>query len=427
MNRIALTHLRLLDGVTREAQDDVVLIIQGKRIAWIGPRDACSLHCSDRVYDLQGAYVLPGLWDMHSHLDFRLIPDSAGQPSLAESTLFAYRRALTCLDAGVTSLRVVGTQGGLDFALRDGINCGEYLGPRIFTAGPGLASTGGHGAIQGQGYDGPYEFRRAARDVVYQGADLVKVMVTGGIVGRHEAFDALQTMGDEVQAAVEVAHLWGRHVAGHIASAQAAVMCAELGMDTIEHGYALDRHALQVMKDHGVIYVPTLVVTDDPSYWSEVGLPDWAVTKVKQAAKSHRRAVETALEMGVPIALGSDLPTPFVNGTIGVVREMEALAKLGAAPRDLIVWATQTPALLFGLARDLGTLETGKLADLIAVPQDPYSAVRHLNDVRFVMKDGRVIRDILTNSAGSPLLAGYLEHERKERVEHGSRKDDSCL
>ncbi|HBG00822.1 MAG TPA: hypothetical protein DDW87_04530 [Firmicutes bacterium] len=408
MNRIVLTNIRLLDGITRAARDDYVVVTKGERIEWIGPRGAERFQDpTDMVYDLKGAYVLPGLWDMHVHLDFRMIPDSVGEPSLAESTLFAYRRALTFLNAGVTSLRVVGTHGGLDFSLRDGINCGEYLGPRILTAGPGLASTGGHGAIQGKGYDGPYEFRRAAREVVYHGADLVKIMVTGGIIGRHEAFDALQTMPDEVQAVVKVAHQWGRHVAAHIASAQAAVMCAELGVDTIEHGYALDKHALKVMKRHGVVYVPTLVVTDEPSYWSEVGLPHWAVAKVKQAASSHRLAVEMALEMGIAITLGSDLPTPFVDGTIGVVREMEALANLGVAPRDLIAWATRTPATIFGLADDLGTVEHGKVADLVATPENPYDSVRHFRDICFVMKRGRVVRA----ETGLPLVAGYLEHE----------------
>lgn len=411
MGKIVLTNLRLLDGISRQPQSDAVVVIAGERIEWIGSRDAWerSHDPTDVVYDLQGAYVLPGLWDMHVHLDFRITP-SQGVPSLAESTLFAYRRALTYLNAGVTSLRLVDTSHGIDFALRNGINAREYLGPRIVTAGPGLASTGGHGTKDGKGYDGPYEFRRAAREVVYQGADLVKIMVTGGIIGRHEAFDALQTLPDEVAAVVEVAHNWGKHVSGHIASAKAAVVCAELGVDTIEHGYALDEEALNVMKSAGSVYVPTLVVTDCPSYWGEVGLPPWAVAKVEQAAPLHHRAVQMALEMGIPITLGSDLPTPFVDGAIGVVREMEALERLGAAPADIIDWATKTPARVCGLAEDLGSLAKGKMADLIVVSNNPYQAVSHLRDVRFVMTGGQVVRDAITNEGGVGLLAGRMEN-----------------
>ncbi len=411
MRRMVLTNLRLLDGITRQPQSDAVVVIAGERIGWVGPKDAWEglQDPTDVEYDLKGAYVLPGLWDMHVHLDFRMTQGASGASSLAESTLFAYRRALTYLNAGVTSLRLVDTSHGIDFALRSGITAKEYLGPRIVTAGPGLASTGGHGTKDGKGYDGPYEFRRAAREVVYQGADLVKIMVTGGIIGRHEAFDALQTLPDEVGAVVEVAHNWGKHVSGHIASSKAAVMCAELGVDTIEHGYALDEHALKVMKGAGSVYVPTLVVTDCPAYWGEVGLPQWAVAKVEQAAPLHHRSVQMALEMGVPIALGSDLPTPFVDGAIGVVREMEALQNLGAPPREIIDWATKTPARICGLVDDLGTIAKGKVADLIAVANSPYQSVSHLRDVRFVIAGGQVVRDDITNEGGIGLLAGYME------------------
>ncbi len=411
MKRTVLTNMQLIDGVSTKPQEDRVVVIAGDRITWIGSRAEWETvkDPADEVLDLKGMYVLPGLWDMHLHLDYRGLKDGQAQPSLADDVLFSYRRALTFLHWGVTSLRLVSTHNGIDFALRDGIASGEYVGPRIFTAGPGIASTGGHGSVDGKGCDGPYEFRRSAREVVFRGADLVKVMVTGGIAGRHEAFDAPQTMRDEVAATVEVAHNWGKHVSAHVASAQAAVMCAEAGVNTIEHGYALDENALRVMKKHGCVYVPTLVVTDNPSYWEEIGTAQWAVDKIKQAYDSHHKAVKMALDMGITITLGSDVPTPFMDGTVVVVREMEALAKLGAAPRDIISWATKVPARVCGVDAEVGTLERGKVADLIAVPNDPYDSVSHLRDVSFVMAKGVVVRDEVTGKAGANLLAGYLE------------------
>ena len=235
----------------------------------------------------------------------------------------------------------------------------------------------------------------------------MKVMVTGGIAGRHEAFDAPQTMRDEVAATVEVAHNWGKHVSAHVASAQAAVMCAEAGVNTIEHGYALDENALRVMKKHGCVYVPTLVVTDNPSYW-EIGTAQWAVDKIKQAYDSHHKAVKMALDMGITLLWAAMCPhlswtAPLWwcgNGSIG---------KLGAAPRDIISWATKVPARVCGVDAEVGTLERGKVADLIAVPNDPYDSVSHLRDVSFVMAKGVVVRDEVTGKAGANLLAGYLE------------------
>ena len=409
MKRTVLTNLQLLDGVAHGILADQVLVIENDEVAWVGPRGAWDQKTDprDEVVDLQGMYVLPGLWDMHMHLDFR-VHGQVG-PSIAEDTMFSYRRALTLLHSGVTSLRLPGSANGIDFALRDGIERGDYIGPRILTAGEGITSTGGHGSIDGKGCDGPYEFRRAARQVVSRGADLVKIMVTGGIMGRHEASDAPQTMPDEVQAVVEVAHNWGKHVSGHIASSEAAIMCAELGVDTIEHGYFLDENAIQVMKKCGSAYIPTLGVTSSPDYWKEIGAPDWAVEKVKRAAITHRRAVEMAMEAGLTIALGSDLPTAHVNGTIGIVNEMEALAQLGASPETIIHWATQVPAQICGLGHKVGTLEQGKQADLIAVPKNPYESVSNLRNVSFVMARGTIVRDDITSTRRPSLLAGHFE------------------
>ncbi len=411
LGRRILSQCNLIDGIQAEPLQKALVVIEGGTISWAGRQcDWGDARQDDEVIDMKGMFILPGLWDMHIHLDYKGIDELlAASTDSSTNTLFAYRRALTFLNAGVTSLRVVGTKGGLDFALRSGIESGTFIGPRIVTAGEAVASTGGHGSPQGRGCDGPYEFRRAARQALWQGADLVKVMVTGGIAGMHEAFDAPQTLRDEVAAAVEVAHNWGKHVSGHIASTQAAIMCSEIGLDTVEHGYALDEEAIKVMAANGTAYIPTLVVTDNPSYWEGIGTPGWAVDKIRKAYNLHHRAVELAIEAGIKLGVGTDVPTAFMDGTLVTIREMEALARLGASPREVIRWATRVPAEICGFADELGTIETGKSADLIAVPDNPYDSVSHLRDVRFVMARGSIVKSSLVGGPQVGLLAGFLE------------------
>ncbi|NLY11099.1 MAG: amidohydrolase family protein [Firmicutes bacterium] len=411
MARAILKNCQIIDGLKEEPLVNGIIVVEDERISWVGQASDFDLKLEKNatIIDMNGMYVLPGLWDMHLHLDYQGLKDIAAPRTVAQRTLFSYRRALTFLYNGVTSLRLVGTSDGIDFALRDGIARGDYLGPRILTAGKGINSTGGHGSKDGTGFDGPYEFRRAARQVVFKGADLVKVMVTGGIAGRNEAFDAPQTLEDEVAAVVEIAHNWGKHVSAHVASAEAAIMCAKVGVDTIEHGYALTEEALETMLTRGSKYVPTLIVTDNPSYWEAIGTANWAVEKIKQAYDSHHKAVEMAIKMGLTIAVGTDVPVPFMDGAIVVVREMEALAKLGAKPQDIIKWATLTAATICGVNDQVGTIENGKIADLIAVPENPYESVSNLRDIRFVMSKGTIARNELPNQQEVGVLAGRLE------------------
>ena len=180
MARAILKNCQIIDGLKEEPLVNGIIVVEDERISWVGQASDFDLKLEKNatIIDMNGMYVLPGLWDMHLHLDYQGLKDIAAPRTVAQRTLFSYRRALTFLYNGVTSLRLVGTSDGIDFALRDGIARGDYLGPRILTAGKGINSTGGHGSKDGTGFDGPYEFRRAARQVVFKGADLVKVMVT---------------------------------------------------------------------------------------------------------------------------------------------------------------------------------------------------------------------------------------------------------
>lgn len=409
-----LTNCALIDVVAKQRVADAAIVVSGDTVAWAGPRSQWTgPEPNDELIDMGGLNVLPGLWDMHMHLGMTVLKTGGrrewglGVPS---NTMFSYRRALAFLYSGVTSLRLVGSaDDGADFLLRDSINDGEYIGPRLLTAGPGISPTGGHGYNGHGGCDGPYEFRKAARHILWQGADLIKICITGGMGGRYETVDAPQIMRDEIAATIEVSHEWGKHVAAHCASPEVTIMCAELGLDTVEHGYCLNEAALEVMKQKGTAYVATLVVSDDASYWEDLDVAPWAMKKIRQVHDVHRRAVELAIKNGVTLAIGTDLPTAYKDDAIVTVREMELFEGLGMPPIDVIRAATVVPAKICGLEGKVGAIAAGQSADLIAVPEDPFATVSNLRDVRFVMMRGDTVKDSIAGHTPIGLPAGMLK------------------
>lgn len=399
MSKKILKNVKLVQSKNNTIVDNTVIVIEGERIEFVGREKnlTSSQNCCE-IVDMKDKYVLPGLWDMHVHLAYKDLKDYQIPTSVAEDTLFAYRRALTFLAHGVTTIRVPGCSDDIDFALRKGIANHEFLGPRIITAGKPCASSGGHGSENGVGADGPYQFRKAARESLWKGADFVKVMVTGGISGKYEPYDAIQTVADEVVEVVKIAHQWKKHVSGHVASSEAAIMCSNAGMDTIEHGYALDQIAVNVMKNNGTVYVPTLIVTDDPTYWQGIGAADWAVAKITKAAKLHHQAVEYALEQQLKICIGTDVPTALMNKKVVTIAEMEALQKMGAKPADLILSATEIPAEVCGLSDEVSKIESGMMADIIACDENPLESVSNLQNISFIMTRGKVIKNRICDS-----------------------------
>ncbi len=393
--RILLTGCHVVEPANGEIMKDAALLVDDGLIAWVGPADSYPGESAvDCEIQMDGHYVMPGLWDMHVHLAMTVLKETADEQTVPSETLFSYRRALAFLNSGVTSLRLVGSSpDGVDFAIRNGIQRGDYPGPRILTAGEGIASTGGHGYRGGEGCDGPYEFRKATRKRLWQGADLIKVMVTGGMGGRYETFDAPQTLRDEVAAAVQVAHNAGKHVAGHIASPSGAIMCSEEGVDTVEHGYALDEASLQVMEQNATAFVPTAVVTHDPDYWHQLEVASWAMEKIRRARDSHRRAVALALNSSIEVAVGTDLPTAFMDGTVVTVKEMEIMVELGASEREALRAATVVPAAICGLDKKIGQLKPGYRADIIATAGNPFSSISSLREVDLVIRDGAVVKN----------------------------------
>ncbi len=362
------------------------------------PRDA-------RVVDLDGDHVLPGLVNMHVHFGLALpgtLADTVHRANPAELVLLMADSARRTLRAGVTTVRLVGERGYTDFALRKAIDAGAVDGPRIFTAGHALCCTGGHGwdadGLEADGADG---FRRATREQLRAGADLIKVCVSGGIAGEHEHLDTPQLDDDEMAAVLRVAHDWGRKVTAHAGPADVVERAVELGLDCVEHGYQLTERVTKLMAARHVWYVPTIVVSRCEEFFRANGVPTWMIDRALGAGPAHWDSLRHAIANGVDIAMGSDMPpyAPF-DDTTATVRELEFMVAAGMPVLDALRSATVRPAEWLGVDSRIGTVEAGKRADLIAVRDDPTRDISALRTLRFVMKDGVVYRDDEGRAAG---------------------------
>jgi imidazolonepropionase-like amidohydrolase len=295
----------------------------------------------------------------------------------------------------VTTVRLVGEYAQTDFAVRNAIERGRIEGPRIWTAGAPIICTGGHGHGPAGGLeaDGPDELRKAVRSQLKLGADLIKIMISGGIAGQHETIDTAQLDLDEMRAVTTVAHGWGKKVAAHAGPAAVISDAIDAGIDCIEHGYFLTREVADKMVEHGTWLVPTIVVSRAREFYDKIGAPEWMVERALAAGERHFAALQTAIAAGVRIAMGTDmLPAEAFEGSNGTVRELEYMVEAGMSPLDTIRAATIRAAELLGVDHELGRPTPGMLADLIAVGRNPAEDISALADVRLVMKGGEIFR-----------------------------------
>lgn len=390
-----LTNLRLVDGVSSLVQDGRSIVVRDGVIEAIVPAH----EAPGEAIDLGGAYVMPGLINMHTHFSLSL-PGAGGDAVSAldphELALYMADGARRTLLSGVTTVRCVAEKGGADFALRRAIEAGHVPGPRIFTAGKALCCTGGHGhdADDTIECDGADAFARGVRSQVKAGADLIKLMISGGIAGENEQITTPQLTRAEMAAAISTAHAWGRKVTAHAGPAAIIAEAVELGLDCVEHGYELTPEVAQLMAARGTALVPTLVVTRAGAFFDDLGVPPWMQERSLNAGPRHLESYRYALDAAVEVLLGSDMP-PFwdFEGTSAVVRELEHMQAGGLAASDVIRAATARPARWLDAGDRVGTIEPGRFADLIAMPDDPTAGMAALRGIDFVMKGGVVVRD----------------------------------
>jgi imidazolonepropionase-like amidohydrolase len=410
---VVLKAARLFDGKSKSLVQNGVVIVQGNKIVDAGsnlpaPSDA-------QVIDLGDATLSPGFMDGHTHLTL----DFSGNYNerrlkeidlnVSEQAIIATTHARATVEAGFTTVRdlgsrFVGSKEFVDVALRNSINKGVIVGPRMLVATYGIGATGGHfdstsgfrdmlfghepGFSEGIA-DGPDAIRQAVRFEVKNGADVIKAAVSGGVLSLADEVDTPQLTPAEMAALVDEAHRLRKKVAVHCHGDQAAKEAIEAGVDSIEHGSFMKPETLTLMKNKGTYLTPTLMATE----WilSKIdNYPPALQAKAKAAGAARSDMFRNAVKMGVKISFGTDAAV-FPHGQNA--KEFKLMVDLGMQPIDALKTATGNAADLFGIAQKTGTLEKGKLADVIAIPGDPTADITATERVSFVMKEGKIIRN----------------------------------
>ncbi len=396
---IAIVGATLIDGTGGEPVRDAAVLVEGNRIAAVGPRSSVDIPAEADVVEAEGRYLLPGLIDAHVHVsapEFVTSPPR-GDPT-AYATAIAIRNLRSALQAGVTTVRdVCGPR--INLALRSARRHGQLVAPRLYTAGMGICMTGGHGSgFAGATHevDGPDAIRHAVRVEHKAGADLIKLLAS------HRT-DRPEFSLAEIEAGVDEAHRLGLPVSIHAANFVSTEMAAEAGVDVIEHGSFLGEETAETMVDKGIVLVPTLWVKHDlaerlTEYKKTPKKFPWGdAVDLEESATWFRRCVERlpetiriARKRGVTIAAGTDFVLSDRPWCL-LPEEVEYLVRLGLSPTEAIVAATRSGAAALDMVDRLGTVEVGKWADLILVDRDPIEDVSALKSVSWVMQDGKVI------------------------------------
>ncbi|GAB2589115.1 metal-dependent hydrolase family protein [Spirosoma areae] len=396
----------LFDGVRNDLQPQMTVVVDGNKITAV-QKGYTAPSGQDRVLDMKSKTVLPGLIDMHVHLESqtrrggaidaftRNVPDLAYQ---------AANHAKTTLLAGFTTVRDLGGSG-VNIALRNAVNAGLVDGPRILTVGTSIATTGGHadptngyrkelmgdpGPAQGV-INSPEDARKAVRQRYKEGSDLIKITATGGVLSNAKDGSGPQFTEEEVKAVVDAAKDYGFVVAAHAHGAEGMKRAIRAGVQTIEHGTYMDDEAIELFKKHGTYYVPTIIagktVADSAKhfgYYTALVTP-----KALAIGPKIQATFGKAYKAGVNIAFGTDAGV-YIHGYNA--REFEYMVEAGMPPVEAIKSALMTNAKLLGLETQIGSIEAGKLADIIAVADNPIQAIKTLQTVQFVMKDGKVYK-----------------------------------
>ena len=383
----------LIDGTGASPRENVDILIDEQRIIAIDDRDA--IRDSDAtVIPAFDKVVLPGLVDAHVHICFDASCDpvfNVRHEPPPDMMIRGVCNARDMLRAGVTTIRTLGTPNDLDLHLRDGIRQGLIPGPRIVAAGRSLTVTGGHGHYYRMEADGPAEMREATRLQIKNGVNVIKITVTGGIMTPRVRPGVSKFNLDEIRAVVDEAHKAGLRVAAHAENPDGVNDALSAGVDSIEHGYFLrNTEGLDMLVDSGTYLVPTLMAYDLIANGLEQGVPPEAVEKANDALEYNTTGFRAALDAGARIAMGSDAGTAF-NDHGRSWREASFMVRHGMSPMSAIVAATRNGADLLGLGNRVGTVEPGKMADLIVVDGDPLADISRLGNVLCTIQGGRIV------------------------------------
>lgn len=400
---------RLIDGVNDEVMTERTIVIAQGRITAVekGYREAAA---NDVVIDLRNHTVLPGLIDLHTHLSSEMSGDSYSREFTDNTGDTAFRMpkyAETTLLAGFTTVRDLGDSDNLTVALRDAIARGDIAGPRIFTAAKSLATTGGH-ADPSNGYrddlmgdpgprdgvvNGAADAWKAVRQRYKDGADLIKITATGGVLSTAKSGQNPQFTDEELAAIVAAANDYGFHVAAHAHGKEGMLRAINAGVRTIEHGTHMDSEVMRAMRRQGTYYVPTITAgkwvamkAEEPGFFPEIVRP-----KAAAIGPQIQETFRKAYAYGVKIAFGTD---SAVSPHGENAKEFAYMVEAGMPPMEAIQSATSVAAEVLDRSDAFGSVRPGRFADLVAVDGDPLADIAELQDIAFVMKDGRVYKPV---------------------------------
>lgn len=397
--RTIIKNATLIDCVSPTPKPDTTIVIEDKRIKEIRHGGDAIVGTEGSVIDANGAYLLPGLWDVHIHPDYHSL---AEMPLPEQVALFGHRLRSALKDSGMVGFRCAGSHHYMDVAWRRAFEAGQYVGPRLFASGHFLTTTGGHFLHSGHALecDGPYGFVKAIREEIKNGVDHIKLNLSGGIMG--PAWD-LHTqsflLDEELKAAFDICHLRGFKIMAHATHPDAVKAAITMGAHSIEHGYIMDDECIELLLKHDTWLVPTLAISHlTPkqasnkweSLWTKQrGLSHALCCRAEAAAEDHTEWFAKAVKAGVKMALGSDI-RPLKDAAL---LEMGLWTRCGATPWQTLIAATKHGAAICGVGDDLGTVEIGKVADLIVVGANPLENIDHLRQLHLVIKDGVVVSD----------------------------------
>ena len=399
---------RLLEVASGELKADQAVLVRGERIAEVGPAAEIKAHApaGATLIDLGDVTLLPGLIDVHTHVAMGDLSRHHDKDRLRldsiDEAVRAHVYARRTLEAGVTSVRDLGTADYVDVALAAAIDEGVVVGPRMQPASLGVGATGGHFdptsglsahlAIVNEPSgiaDGVDKIRELIRTEVKHGAQVIKMAATAGVLSEEEAVGSPQYSQEEMNVIVEEAHRWGRKVAAHAHGAEGIRMATRAGVASIEHGTFIDEEGLKLMKERGTYLVPQIFSPEVLHQFEQAGMPDVVLKKARAAFAAQLDGFRRALKSGVKIAFGTDAGV-YPHGENP--RQLARMVGAGMAPLEALKSATLNAADLLGWSDRVGAIKPGLYADLIAVPGNPLTDMSVVERVRFVMKGGTVVK-----------------------------------